>query len=98
MKEIKLQDLKYFNGEFIKNNNKPVNIKDIIVNHLGSHVGKDGKENIYAYQLGMKVMVSQDALQVEDAEFEFIKKTLNRTPPLSSALIIGQVLDIMSKE
>ena len=97
MKKIKLVDLKTFDGEIMTVNaeNKNLNVKDVLLNHLGMFHGKNGKESILAYTIGQKIAGAKKEIELEDAEYELIKRALDRQPPIMTALGVGQTLKIM---
>jgi len=95
MRKVKLEDLENFDGKPIKQEDKTINVKDILLSHLGLHIGNNGKENILAFDLGKKVHESKKFLLLEDAEHDLVKKVLQRKSPINPALVIGQVLKIL---
>lgn len=97
MKKIKLEELKDFNGDVMKIEDRSIGVKDVILNHLGTFQGNTGKENVLAFTIGQKIAKAEEVAELEDAEYELVKKSLERKPPIMTALAIGQTLQIMEK-
>lgn len=103
MKKIIFQNIKGFDGKDIEDTSRTnpldrnkkvlINTKDVILKHLGSFVGQDGQENISAYTVGMKIATksSETGIELEDAEFEMVKRSLIGRPVMT-ALVVGQTL------
>lgn len=68
---------------------------------LGRFQGPDGKQNIAAYHLGLKIhqarLKEEKTLELEDAEFELLKTVVEFNGPQFVALVAGQVGEMLNK-
>ncbi len=87
-----------FEGEVIMDSEgKPFTYKLLFLQHLGGHITTEPKENILAYKIGMDIHAANGSVELEDAEFDLLRKTLSRPKPMYSALVMGQVYEVLDK-
>jgi hypothetical protein len=70
-----------------------VNVKKVLVNHIGSIKPKDGEEAIRAYSIGLKIAQSNGSVALEDADFKLLEKSLEDMK--YSSLVMGQVFMVL---
>ncbi len=85
-----------FKGESIKDSdNEDITFKDVMLSHLGLFMSKSGKDMIMAVEVGRKIYDKKDTIDLEEAEFEILKRSLES--PKMTALAVGPVLKELEK-
>ena len=78
MAKLKLDgDVKIFGKSAVGLNNKPLGIKDLLLNIVGSHVPKDGKETIKIYSIGSKIDDAKKEIELSDEDIALIKRIIS---------------------
>jgi len=95
MKKLRISTIiNDFGGEPILSDKRPLTIKDVILNHIGTFASKNGKEVIRLSKLGHKVYDHVTPyIDLEDAEFELLEKVL--AEPRMSVLAVAPVFEAM---
>lgn len=68
-------------------------IKNILLQYLGGYVSPDKAEIFMAISVGNKIYKAKDSVKLEDAEFDFVSKTLQE--PKHSAIIMYALYDLL---
>jgi len=71
-------------------------LKRFLMAHIGTWAGK-GVDAVMLWKLGVKVYDMGEALELEDAEFELIKKVCKPETPIYKSVLYGQVEEAFSK-
>lgn len=90
------KELVFFDGTPIKlppPKNENITIRKVLVQHMGMFNLRTstGAEMIKAYNWGIKIHDAKDLVELEDADFQFIRRAIEENPQYS-AVIIGQTL------
>lgn len=59
---------------------------------VGNSLGKSGEESIDLYQVGMKLKIEGDSIDLEDAEFKLLREACEKNPAQWTAHYHAQVL------
>lgn len=95
MKKIKINgEIKDFSGNVAAIvDGKPMTVRDVIMQQVGSYSSATGKETLENYALGMKIHECKfGLLELEEAEFKQLEKVLNSKPIKISDVAMAPVL------
>uniref|UniRef100_A0A6M3IRM1 Uncharacterized protein n=1 Tax=viral metagenome TaxID=1070528 RepID=A0A6M3IRM1_9ZZZZ len=76
--------------------NKPLTLKFVLLNILGTYQAADGVESITVYDVGIKINRAKESIDLEDVEYELIKKVVN-TNKLFVSIVTAQILKEFKK-
>ena len=96
MKTLALDNaLKNFDGKEILDaaTGQALTLREVLLQHVGGYRAADGKSAVMAYRIGLRIYEAGASLEIEDAEFDLLKKAL--AEPKFTALVMGQVFGMI---
>lgn len=76
--------------------NKPLTLKFVLLNILGTYQATDGVESITVYDVGIKINRAKDSIELENTEYDLIKRVVN-TNKLFVSIVTAQILKYFEK-
>jgi len=94
MKKIDLKiEFKTLTGQriVIDDGSNPLTLKIVLLNMIGMHQAANGEEAIKLYDIGIRINQSNNSIELEDSDFELVKKIVDLSKVLAS-IVTAQVL------
>lgn len=92
MKTIKGIDEKIKHFEEAPGSDNLPTFRKMFLLGVGSQKGANGEEAISLYSVGLKIRDAKDSVELEDADFNLLKKACNDNPAAWLSFYHGQVL------
>ncbi len=77
----------------VDNEQKPITLKFALLNILGTYQAMNGEEAIKVYDIGIKINNSKKEIELEDSDFELLKKAVSNNKIFIS-IITAQILKL----